>query len=187
MALQDVPPRPDVLAVYQHALDDYFGPYKPQGELFHLPVGALGLEQLAKGATLNDVVPSGCKFFAIAPDGTQVACEMTEAGQYGTPKFRNIVEGDPVRAGIQRIQEAHGLEEAQNTEFELHFLSIPGIYFEGLHLVSQGNASDLVLPVLSLDPSLPTTAVLTAEAFLSKAREIAASRLTAASPDPLSS
>ena len=92
-----------------------------------------------------------------------------------------------MRVAIERIQEAHGLEEAQAAEFELHFLSIPGIYFEGIHLVSKENASDLVLPVVSLDPSLPTTAVLSAEAFLSKAREIAASRLTVASPDPLSS
>ena len=68
MPVQDVPPLPDVLAVYQHALADYFGPYQPKGELFHLPVGALGLEQLAKGATLKDVVPSGCKFFAIGPE-----------------------------------------------------------------------------------------------------------------------
>lgn len=187
MPLQDVPPPPNVLAVYQQAINDYFGPYQPKGELFHLPVGTLALEQLAKGATLNDVVPSGCKFFAIGPDGTQIACEMTEAGQYGQTKFRNVVEGDPVQLAIQRIQESHVLKEVQAAEFELHFLSIPGIYFEGLHLRSKAGAIDIVLPVLSVEPAMPTTDVLSAEAFLAKARDIAAARLKVASPDPLSS
>jgi len=187
MPVEDVPPPPAVLAVYLAALDDYFGPYEKKGELFHLPVGTLSLEQLSKGATLQDVVPSGCKFFAVGPDGTEVACEMTEAAQYGQTKFRNVVEGDLVHIALRRIRQSHGLPEAQAAEFELHFLNIPGVYFEALHLVSKGSASDLVLPVLSIEPALPTTAVLSAEAFLPKVRRIAAARLKAASSDQLSS
>jgi hypothetical protein len=187
MALEDVPPPPAVLADYQAALDDYFGPYEKSSQLFHLPVGTLSLEQLAKGATLQDVVPSGCKFFAVGPDGTEVACEMTEASQYGQAKFRNVVEGDLVDIALRRIRQSHGLPEAQAAEFELHFLNIPGIYFEGLHLVSKGTASDIVLPVLSDEPALPTTAVLNAEAFLPKVRRIAAARLKIAASDELSS
>src|ERR1044071_5885963 len=103
MPVEDVPPPPAVLAVYLAALEDYFGPYEKSGELFHLPVGALSLEQLAKGAALKDVVASGCKFFAVGPDGVEVACEMTEATQYGQAKFRNVVEGDLVHITLRRI------------------------------------------------------------------------------------
>src|SRR5436305_2382962 len=144
MPLRDIPPGPEVLSTYEQSLGDYFGPSWSKGELFHVPVGTLGLEQLAKGATLADVVPAGCRFFAVGPDGTEISCEMSDPGAYGQARFRNVVHGDLVRTAFQKIQESHGLSQVQEGEFELRLLNIPGIYFEGLHLVSKGPASDLV-------------------------------------------
>ena len=187
MPLRDIPPPPELLSIYQQSLSDYFGPSWSKVELFHLPVGTLGLEQLAKGATLADVTSKGCRFFAIGPDGTEISCEMTDAQLYGQPRFRNVVRGDLVRTAFQRIRESHGLPEVQKDEFELRLLNIPGLYFEGLHLATEAPGGDLVLPVFCVDPSLEKSGVLTAEAFLKKARRVAAARLKIASSDPLSS
>jgi len=187
MPVEAIAPSPQVLATYQASLDDYFGPHAPEVQLFHLPVGILSLEQLATGATLADVVASGCRFFAAWPNGNVTSCEMTNPTIYGTADFRNIVQGDPARIPFRRILESHGLDETQTASFALHFLSIPGVHFEGVHLVHQGDGSDLVLPVLSWDLDIATDAVLGEDAFLALVRPFAAARAALASADPLSS
>ena len=46
--------------------------------------------------------------------------------------------------------------------FELHFLNIPGIYFEGLHVVSKGTASDIGIQAEQFAYLRTTMAELTA-------------------------
>ena len=186
MPLRLVPPSPEVLATYAASLDDFFGPHKPEVQLFHLPVATLGLGQLANGSTLKDATPSGCRFVASWPDQDVTSCEMTNPALYGQARFRNIVQGDFVHALFTGILESQGLDAVQTADFELHFLSIPAIHFEGLHLVSNGPANDLVRPVLSWDLDVDPNAVLDADAFLALVRPIAAARLAVASSDPLS-
>jgi hypothetical protein len=71
----------------------------------------------------------------------------------------------------------------QTGDFELHFLSVPGIQLQALHLLRKGPGSDMILPVLSGDPRLTTDAVLDAAEFTALARVIAAERLALPAED----
>jgi serine/threonine protein kinase len=144
--------------------------------VFHLPVGTLGLEDLQSGALLDHVLASGCRIIAWWPDDSRASCEMTNPTVYGRATFRNIVTGDSVNTLWARIEEAQSLEAVKAADYDLHFLSVPGIYIEALHLVHQGQGPDLILPVASSYPELPTDAVLEAGAFLAAACAIASDR-----------
>jgi hypothetical protein len=177
MPLQFVRPPADVWSTYQKSLLDFLGPRDPEVKLYHLPVGTLDLAALANGATLQDVVPSGCRFFAAWPDGTVTSCEMTDSTTYAQAQFRNFVQGDSVLTAFARIAEALDLPAVQPADLELHLLSIPGIQLEALHLVGNGPDTNLVMPLLSEDAQLATDLVLDAATFLARARAIAAARL----------
>jgi hypothetical protein len=185
MALHFVSPPPEILSSYQESLTDFMGPHDPEVKLYHLPVGRLGLPELAKGATLSDVVRSGCRFLAAWPDRRVTSCEMTNPTLYAQGVFRNFVEGDAAVLAFESIQKAQALDAVQAADFELHYLNIAGIQFEGLHLVSLGGGNDLILPVVSGTPQLDTD-VLDAGAFFALARPVAAARL-ALPISPLSS
>jgi len=187
MPLQFVPPPPPVFGTYRQSLLDFLGPQRPEVQVYHLPVGTLGLAELAAGATLEDVVPSGCRILAAWPDGTWTSCEMTNPTVYKAAEFRNFTTGDFAGAAFARIAQAQGLDTVQNEDYDLHFLSVPGIYLEALHLVCKGKGSDFVLPLVSIDPQLGLDAVCDEATFLGIARASAASRVAMASKDPLSS
>jgi hypothetical protein len=189
MALKFVQPPPSVLQTYQQSLLDFVGPHPPIAQLYHMPVGTLGLAELAAGARLQNVVASGCRILAYWPDATWTSCEMTNPTLYGNALFRNFMSGAPVEAAFKRIAEAVTLDAVRSGDYELHFLSIPGIYLEALHLVSQAHAqaSDIVLPLLSIDPQLGPDSVLDQTAFLTIARPLAAARASLTSADVLSS
>ena len=187
MALDFVAPSPSVLETYQQSLLDFVGPHPPIIQLFHLPVGTLGLAELAGGATLNDVVATGCRILARWPEATWTSCEMTNPTLYGNALFRNFISGDAPEAAFKRIAEAQALNAVQSENYELHFLSVPGIYLEALHLVCEGKGSGIVLPLISIDPQLGIDAVLGEAAFLAIVRPSAAARVSKTSADPLSS
>jgi hypothetical protein len=187
MPLQFVPPPAKVWSTYQESLLDLLGPRDPEAKLYHLPVGTLDLEALAKGATLQDVVFSGCRFYAAWPDGSVTSCEMTDPALYGQAQFRNFVQGDSVLTTFARIAEAVDLPAVQPANLELHLLSIPGLQLEALHLVGDGADTNLVMPVLSWYSQLPTDVVLDAATFLAQARAIAAERLALPASSNLSS
>lgn len=187
MALTFVEPSNSVLQTYQESLLDFLGPHPPIAQLYHLPVGTLGLAELAGGATLKMVLPSGCRILAYWPEATWTSCEMTNPSLYGNALFRNFTSGEAVEAAFQRIEHARALDAVRSGEYELHFLSIPGIYLEALHLVCQGEGSNIVLPLLAIDPQLSLDAVLDEAAFLAIARPTAAARISLTNTDPLSS
>lgn len=187
MPVQLVAPPPAVSHTYQQSLLDLFGWREPEAKLYHLPVGTLDLSALAGGATLRDVQSTGCRFFASWADGTLISCEMTEPSLYGNAEFRNFVRGDAVAVAFTRIAEAQGLSAVQNGDFELRFLSIPGIYLEALHIVCLGDGVDLVLPLVSGYEQFPIDVVLESETFLAQARAIAATRLAHGASSNLSS
>ena len=187
MALQFVSPSAEIGSRYQQSLLDFFGPRDREVTLFHLPVGTLGLADLQRGATLDQVVDSGCRFLAQWPDGTWTSCEMTNPGLYGQAELRNFESGGQVALAFARISAAQQLDAVQTGDFELHLLSIPGIFFEGLHLVSKNQGIDLVLPVVSPHDEIPAGAVLDAATFLAAARSIAKVRVAYAAVDDLSS
>jgi hypothetical protein len=177
MALHPVTPPPEVLDTYQESLRDYGMPYQKEVSLYHLPVGALGLEDLASGGGLEHVAPSGCRFVASWPNGLCTSCEMTNPSLYGMAKFRNFVTGDSAAGVLRRIEEAERLPDVQTRDYALHFLSVPDILFEGLHLSCEGQGSDFVLPTASSHPELPETAVLKASDFMAAASRVASARL----------
>ncbi len=187
MALQLIPPPPAVLGHYEDSLLDFMGPQPPAVETYHLPVGTIGLAELAAGATLHDVIPTGCRIMASWPNGTWTSCEMTDPTLYTDAKFRNFTSGDFANLAIARIVEAQALKAMQQEDYDLHFLSIPSIYFEALHLVSQTPGNDIVLPLVSIDPQLGVDAVCNEASFLAIASAIAAARIKMTSMDPLSS
>jgi hypothetical protein len=187
MALDFVQPPPSVLETYEQSLLDFVGPHPPITQLYHLPVGTLGLEELAAGARLDAVVASGCRILAYWPEATWISSEMTNPTLYGNALFRNFTSGETVEAVFKRIEEAQALDVLRSEEYELHFLSIPGIYLEALHLVCEGKGSDIVLPLVSIDPQLGVDAVLDEAAFLAVASPSAAVRASATRGDPLSS
>jgi len=187
MALNLVPPSAPVYNTYEQSVEDFLERSNPANQIYHLPVGALGLAELAAGATLADVVATGCRFFAAWPDGTVTSCEMTDPNQYGKAEFRNFTTGAPVMDAFNRIAEAQALNAMANDYYELHFLSIPGIYLEALHLVCKGKNYDYVLPLVSVDPQLDVNAVCDAPTFLGIASATAAARVKMTSADPLSS
>jgi hypothetical protein len=187
MALTFVDPSPLVLQTYQESLLDFLGPHPPIAQLYHLPVGTLGLAELAGGATLKDVASSGCRILAFWPEATWTSCEMTNPSFYGNALFRNFIAGEAVEAVFQRIDQAQALDPVQSAQYELHFLSIPAIYLEALRLVCEGERSDIVLPLLSIDRRLGPDAALDEGAFLAIAHAVAAARVGLTSTDPLSS
>ena len=189
MPLTFVPPPEQVWRTYHESLTDLVGPHDPEAQFYHVPVGALDIEDVAKGATLADVRSSGCRILAawgkFVPglDGAITSCELTNPTIYIEAKFRNFVHGDLPAMAFQRIGEAAGLLPVQTGDFELHFLSIPGIQLQALHLVCDGQGSDMILPVLSGDPRLATDAVLEADEFMALARVIASERLALPAED----
>ncbi len=187
MPLQFVPPPPSVLSNYQDAILDFLGPHPPEVQLYHIPVGTLGLAELADGATLDLVVPTGCRILASWPDGTWTSCEMTDPTLYGKAVFRNFTTGDVAGAIFARIAQAQALDAVQREEYEVHFLSVPGIYLEALHLVCKGKGGDIVLPLISIDRQSDLDSVSDTATFLASARASAATRVRKASSDPLSS
>jgi hypothetical protein len=187
MPLKFVPPPPPVYSTFQQSLLDFMGAHPPAVHVYHLPVGTLGLAELAAGARLHDVVPSGCRFLASWADATWISCEMTNPTLYGNAQFRSFTTGEFAGVAFARIAQAQGLDAMQSEDYELHFLSVPGIYLEALHLVCQGIGSDLVLPLLSIDPQLGPDAVCDEATFLALARASAAARVGMTSTDPLSS
>jgi hypothetical protein len=192
MALQLIPAPPAVWSVYEEALLDMFGPHDPEAQSYYLPVGMLDAEGLAAGATLADINASGCRIvsawgkFVPGLDGAVTSSELTNATVDVQARFRNFAHGDLPAIVFERITTAKDLAPVQAQDFELHFLSIPGVQLQALHLVGQARGSDLILPVLSGDPRLTTDAVLAANDFLALARAIASERL-AMHTDDLSS
>ena len=176
MALRFVPPAPQVLSSYQESLTDFLGPHDPEAELFHLPVEMLGLTELARDGTLRDVVNSGCRFVAAWLSGRVTSCEVTDPTLYTKGVFRNFVEGDAAVQVFEAINRARSLDSVQTMDFELRYLTISGIQFEGLRLVCLGSGSDLILSVVSASAELDT-GVVEAESFLALARRAAAVRL----------
>ncbi len=177
MALHLIPPPPEVMDTYQESLRDFGMPDATGAALYHLPVGVLGLEDLAEGASLKQAASSGCRFVAQWPNGIWASCEMTDPSLYGQAQFRNLVTGDSARGILQRIEEAQHLPAIGTADYSLQFLTAPGIFFEGLHLVCEGTGNDLVLPTSSMNPELPETAVLSAAEFLTAASALARARL----------
>src|SRR5437016_5430115 len=113
MALQFVPLPPAVRETYVKSLLDFMGEQVPEVHFYHLPVFALGLEDLQEGTTMAEARPSGCRIIAAWPDGSVTSCEMTEAALYGDAEFRNFVIGDTVATVYSRITEAQGLDAMQ--------------------------------------------------------------------------
>jgi hypothetical protein len=187
MPLIFVPPPPPVYSTYEQSLLDFMGPHPPAAQVYHLPVGTLGLAELAAGAKLADVVPTGCRILASWPDATWTSCEMTNPTLYGNAKFRNFTTGGLAGVAFARIGQAQALDAVRSEDYELHFLSVPGIYLEALHLVCKGKGGDLVLPLVSIDPQLGLDAVCDEATFLAIARASAAARVRMTSTDPLSS
>lgn len=186
MALQFVAPEAGVLRTYQQSLLDFMGPQPPALLVYHLPVGALGLTELTAGATLGDVLKSGCRFLTSWP-GSSTSCEMTNPDLYGNAEFRNFTTGDSVDLALARIGQAQSLAAVQTADYELHFLSIPALYLEALHLVPAANAPAIILPLLSIEPEMGADTVLEEAAFLAIASASAAARIKLTSIDPLSS
>lgn len=187
MALQLVEPPAQVYRTYQQSLLDFMGPQPAADQVYHLPVGSLGLAELAAGATLADVVSTGCRFVASRPGGSATSCEMTDPNLYGNAEFRNFTTGEFPQAALARIAEAQGLDAVQSEDYELHLLSVPGIFLEALHLVSTQQGHDIVLPLVSIDPRLGSGEVCDEAAFLGIARASAVTRIQVTSTDPLSS
>jgi hypothetical protein len=187
MALQFVVCPSAVLANYQKSLLDLMEPPWKEVKLYHLPVGSLGLAELAGGATLKDVVSTGCRIIASWPDGSVTSCEMTAPDVYGQADFRSYVTGDAVKIPFARIAEAQSMQAVLAAEFELRFLNIPGIHLEALHVACLAQLSDYILPVTSLNPELPTGSVFAADNFLTIARAIATARLAMPASSELSS
>ena len=111
MALHFVSPPPEILSSYQQSLTDFMGPHDAEAKLYHLPVGRLGLPELAKGATLSNVVRSGCRFLAAWPNDRVTSCEMTNPTLYAQGVFRNFVEGDAAVFAFESIQNAQALDQ----------------------------------------------------------------------------
>jgi hypothetical protein len=183
MPLLFVQPPPQVWDTHGTALADLVGPHSPVVQFYHLPVGVLGLQQLAAGPKLSDAAQSGCRILCVFKDplpglnSTRTSCEMTNPKMYLLAQFRSISYGNLVETTFERIDEARNLPAVQTADFELHLLSIPGIQLQALHLVSKGQAADLILPVLSADSRLPIDGVLGGNPFLAAAGAIARERL----------
>jgi hypothetical protein len=171
------------MEAHQASLTDMVGPHHPAIQFFHLPVGTLGLQEIGGGATLADVKASGCRILSIfrAPlpvlNSAVISCEMTHPTPHEPARFRSIAHTDLVEHNLPRIAEAHGMDATQTEDFEVRFLSIPGIHLQALHLVRKGPGGDLILPVLSEDSRFPIHAILTVDAFHAAATAIARERL----------
>lgn len=176
--LNEMQAEPDVLNTYFETLRDLFEEEIPRigWELVHLPVETMGLEQLAKGADLDKAKFSGCRFVGSLPDGTVIACEMSNAAMYGKAKFRSITRGKVAEQVLARVHRARDLAAVKERNYEMRLLTTPGL-LEFLHLRSQDGSDDLLLPILSAYPKLKKKPVLTEKQFLAIAQPIAAERL----------
>jgi hypothetical protein len=188
MALRIVEAPGEVWTAYEVALTDYLGGAPQESELYYLPVGVLSLKQVARGAAPNDIMRCGSRFYARWPGNVATSSEMTDPGNDAGPEFRNFVEKGAPEVTVTRIDEAKALPDVQANDYELHWLSIPDLHFEALHLARIAPAGDdLLLPVLSFDTQFGVDAVLKAADFFREAQPIAAARLKLASDSPFSS
>lgn len=185
MPLQMISASKDLLSLYSQALLDVTGSQCDESKVCHIPCGTLFEEDLLAGAGLEAVVVRGCRVLYLgnwASDGDAKSpvsitiCEIPNATDKMAASLHSFAQGDLAALIYQRINEVQKLAHLKKNAYDLHFLTVPEIQFQALHLVSRCSAEDMVVPVLSGDPRLSIGAVLKASEFLAIARTIATAR-----------
>ncbi|HET8546610.1 MAG TPA: hypothetical protein VFL57_01325 [Bryobacteraceae bacterium] len=150
------------------------------GKTIHLQVETLGLKELANGADLSAAKPSGCRFFTVQPDGSVVAADVADPGEYAdTAKLRSLMRSNLAAETYERIVSADRLEALAAERYEARLLSIPGIFVEALRVRSTDGGVEFVVPLVASEPALNAQPVFKPDDFLAIARSLAAERLEA--------
>jgi hypothetical protein len=110
-------------------------------------VYALGLDEVAAGATLDAAQKVGRRFLVL--DGSRAIASAEVADRDALSGFQ-MNEGPYVEATASAIARAEEHPELADGDYEIRLLRIPALYFTGLWLKSDQDGTDRVIP---LDPA----------------------------------
>lgn len=108
-------------------------------------VYTLGLDDLVRGATLDDAQPVGRRFLVMAGDEAVASAEIT-----GDGAGFQANEGPFVAATARAVARAEQDPATATGDYEVRVLRLPALYFMALWLKSDGGRPDLVIP---MDPA----------------------------------
>lgn len=143
----------------------------------HLPVWTLDLQHAAAGGPLDKAAAGGCRYYAVVSAGEVYSCEMTDPGQYGNAAFRNLVEGEAPLKFVALMDKPPDVEDFKTRDFEIHLLSISGLFLEAIWLRAQDGGEDYILPVVCFYEELLAQPAFKASEFLKIIRPLAQQRL----------
>jgi hypothetical protein len=181
MPLNLVEPSDAVASIYLDSLKDLVPDVSQKAASRHLPAWTLKLEHAAAGGPLDKAAGGGCRFYTIVGDGRVFSCEMTDPGQYGMAKFRNLVEGETPPKFVALMDKPPDVEDFQTRNFEIHLLSIASLFLEAIWLRADDGGEDYILPVVCFYEELLAQPAFKASEFLKLIQPLARERLRASS------
>jgi hypothetical protein len=186
MPIQFVEPLPAVLKSYNEGLLDITGSMPPDDSAIHVPVWTIAMDAVVNGLGTSSEERAGCRFYAAYPPPLGIlSSEMTNPTEYGTAKFRSLLDGELAEWGWTRIQQIRQLPEVAKVDYELHFLSIPSLFVEAFYLRDAASGEGrLVVPMDLFADTLSAPAVQDIAAYLAALQPVALARV-AAVDDPL--
>jgi hypothetical protein len=136
---------------------------------------SMGLQELTAGANMEAAVLTGWRVFMPQQDGGALFSEMSLASGGQPSELGSVSQSDRAKAALAAVRALQKM--AVLDRWELGWLSVPGVLFEGFWLKAKNpNEIDLIIPVFTLDDQLQSP-MLPAAAFLEIIRPFAANRL----------
>jgi hypothetical protein len=177
MPLNFIEPSGAVKSLYLTSLEDLVPGIAKRAEHRHLPAWTLGMEAAAAGGPLDKAAAGGCRYYAVLGGGKALSCEMTDPGMYGLAEFRNLVEGEIPAKFAALMDHPPDVEDFKTRSFEIHLLSIAGLFLEALWLRAGDGGEDYILPVVSFYEELLAPPAFKASEFLKAIRPLARQRM----------
>ena len=176
MAMQYVPCSEDTRQVCTSALGDMFGCTGLHDE-FSLPAFVIGLEQCSEeGCQETMIERAGFKYLALDSGGKSTLCDVDELPDaLETGCVAMGAQADLVMEMVKQLDRYPGAEQGQ---YEVRWLSVPGILVEGFWLKSGSEEKPcLVIPVAPLAEELQAKPVFDLPEFVCIIQTLAAERM----------
>ena len=118
-------------------------PMKPTAVALAVPhhVYSLGLDDLARGARLDEATPGTLRFLVMEGDAAIASAELGAEGGFQSN------EGPFVAATVAAIRDAENIAEVADGSYELRALRIPALYLMALWLKDDRGEADIVIPM----------------------------------------
>lgn len=144
---------------------------------FSLPAFVIGLEQCSEeGCKKAMVEHAGYKYLAVDSGGKSTLCDVDESPD--RLETGCVAMGAQADLVMEMVKNLDRYEEAEEGDYEVRWLSVPGLLVEGFWLKSGSEEkSCLVIPVAPLAEELQTKPVFDLSEFVSIIETLATERM----------